>query len=54
MAMLLPLAGDAVNVSTKYRCHHLCHLQMSLGSGDGGREAPGVAQRPTGARNADG
>ena len=22
-----------VRVSTRYRCHHLCHLQMSLGSG---------------------
>ena len=23
------------NVSTKYRCHHLCHLQMSLGRAAG-------------------
>jgi hypothetical protein len=26
----------ASDVSTKYRCHRLCHLQMSLSSGSGG------------------
>ena len=39
-----------INVSTKYRCHRLCHLQMSLGSGGGRARSPGVAQRPTGDR----
>src|SRR5262249_41548503 len=35
-------------VSTKYRCHSFCHLEMSL---LGGRaRSPSVAQRPTGAR----
>jgi hypothetical protein len=37
-------------VSTNYRCHRLCHLQMSLGSGGGRARSPGVAQRPTGDR----
>ena len=41
-------------VSTKYRCHLLCHLQMSLlggwGRAAGGRGAPGIAQHPTGDR----
>jgi hypothetical protein len=54
--VFLARQGAAVSsVSTKYRCHHLCHLEMSLPSGvgrraAGGRGAPGVAQRPTGAR----
>jgi hypothetical protein len=39
-----------VNVSTKYRCHRLCHLQMSPESGGGRARSPGVAQRPIGAR----
>jgi hypothetical protein len=48
-------------VSTTYRCHRLCHLQMSLlrlarrigavntwsGWGGGRARSPGVAQRPT-------
>ena len=40
------------DVSTNYRCHRLCHFEMSLPSGSGGGRArsPGVAQRPTGAR----
>jgi hypothetical protein len=47
--------GDEVpDVSTKYRCHFFCHLEMSLlggwGRTAGGRGAPGVAQRPTGAQ----
>ena len=33
----------SATVSTKYRCHSLCHLQMSLRLGGGGRGAP--AQR---------
>jgi hypothetical protein len=41
-------------LSTKYRCHRLCHLQISLlggrGRAAGGRRAPGVAQRPTDGR----
>src|SRR5512132_1951370 len=28
-----PAAQIMPPVSTKYRCHRLCHLQMSLGSG---------------------
>jgi hypothetical protein len=31
-------------VSTKYRCHRLCHLQMSLGSGGGRARSPGMAE----------
>src|SRR5271170_2139703 len=46
--------GQVVAVSTKYRCHRLCHLQMSLLSGRGrgadGRGARRSASRPTGAR----
>jgi len=38
------------HVSTKYRCHCPCHLQMSLGSGGGRARSHGVAQRPTGDR----
>jgi hypothetical protein len=43
------LSGAYRRVSTKYRCHSLCHLEMSLPSGSGRRAArsPGVAQRPT-------
>ena len=35
-------------VSTRYRCHRRCHLQMSLRSGSGGGRARShsVAQRP--------
>jgi replicative DNA helicase len=29
--------GRESGVSTKYRCHHLCHLEMSLPSGVGRR-----------------
>ena len=32
-----PNARQELPVSTKYRCHRPCHLQMSLGSGGGGR-----------------
>jgi len=33
-------------VSTKYRCHRLCHLQMSPGSGPGDRRACSSASAP--------
>jgi hypothetical protein len=50
----LCLAIPIIYVSTKYRCHSFCHLEMSLlggwGRTAGGRGAPGVAQRPTGAQ----
>jgi hypothetical protein len=37
-------AAAIAGVSTKYRCHRLCQLQMSLSSVAGGH---GAAQRPT-------
>ena len=39
-----------VTISAIYRCH----WHRGLGRAAGGREAPGVAQRPTDARDADG
>jgi hypothetical protein len=46
------VARDPWIVSTKYRCHRVCHLEMSpwLGSGAGRARSPSVAQRPIGAR----
>ena len=42
--------GALSNVSTKYRCHHLCHLQMSLaprlGSGVGRARSPRRSAAP--------
>ena len=43
----------SIYVSTKYRCHSFCHLEMSLLGGWVGRRAgaePSVAQRSTGDR----
>jgi hypothetical protein len=36
-------------VSTEYRCHHFCHLEMSLllGSGGGWARSLCEAQRPS-------
>jgi hypothetical protein len=44
LAVVLPDDVARWPVSTKYRCHRLCHLQMSLGSGGGRARSPGMAE----------
>jgi hypothetical protein len=48
MATGLPVTGRTVNVSTKYRCHYLCHLEMSLSlaSGVGRARSPRRSAAP--------
>src|SRR4051812_40184067 len=50
--VLINATANNGGVSARYRCHHLCQIEMSPSSGSGGGRArsPGVAQRSPAAR----